>query len=174
MTWRISGMGVRMFELGIVGNKNSGKTTLIESLLPLLTDLGCRVGTIKHTSHQHSFDTKGKDTCRHRAAGAVMTMAVSSGELALFCGDTALHETIITQVMTKRCDLCLVEGDRTASRPMIFLTRGFNRERDTVPDNVLASYGPVSLSDEIPHFTLDGVEELAKFIFENAMPGGSR
>lgn len=155
-----------MFELGIVGGKNSGKTTLIEGLLPALTGHGLRVGTIKHTSHRHTFDTEGKDSYRHRVAGAVITTAVSSGELALFSGDTALVEPIIASLMAAHCDLCLVEGDRTAQRPKIFLTRDFGRSEEKLPCHIIASYGPKILTDDIPHFRLDDIVGLTMFILQ--------
>ncbi|RME28486.1 MAG: molybdopterin-guanine dinucleotide biosynthesis protein B [Candidatus Zixiibacteriota bacterium] len=155
-----------MFELGIVGGKNAGKTTLIETLLPELTSHGLRVGTIKHSSHRHTFDTEGKDSYRHRAAGAFMTMAVSEGELALFSGDTALAETITAQLMAAHCDMCLVEGDRTTRRPKVFLTRGLSESDAPLPDQIIASYGPEALTDGIPHFALDDITGLALFIIQ--------
>jgi len=161
-----------MFELGIVGEKNSGKTTLIESLLPVLAGRGLRVGTIKHTSHRHTFDTEGKDSCRHRTAGAVMTLAVSTGELALFSSEMALQQQLMAQLMAAHCDLCLVEGDRTAQRPKIFLTRALSQSEDKLPDHIIASYGPEMLSDETPHFLLDDMAGLALFIVQQMPIGG--
>jgi molybdopterin-guanine dinucleotide biosynthesis protein B len=61
----------------IVGKKKSGKTTLIEGLLPELAALGLSVGTIKHDAHSFEMDHEGKDSWRHRQAGAA-TVAVSS------------------------------------------------------------------------------------------------
>ena len=58
-----------MVELGIVGARNSGKTTVVEKLIHYLTENGVRVASVKHTSHAHRFDTPGKDSHRHREAG---------------------------------------------------------------------------------------------------------
>ena len=73
-----------MKRLHIVGRKNSGKTTLIVDLVQLLTKNGCRVGTIKHTHHHHELDTPGKDSHRHREAGAELVGVVSRSMTAVF------------------------------------------------------------------------------------------
>ncbi len=150
-----------MFEIGIVGAKNSGKTTLIEALVRVLTMRGYRVGTVKHTSHHHTFDTEGKDSSRHRAAGAIMTLAVSSGELALFCSEPQLLDEIISRFVASHCEFCLVEGDRAANRPKVLLTRVLAWQQDANMSAIIASYGPRSLFPDIPHFGLEAVNELA-------------
>ena len=155
-----------MVEIGIIGSKNSGKTTLIEKLIPLLIGQGARVATVKHTSHHHSFDTPGKDSQRHRAAGGCLTLAVSDGELALFAPSEKELVGKLKKLMQSACDLILVEGDKTASRPAVVITRNIddellNRKRDTV-----ASYGPTPVDDETPHFDLNQVDQLASFLFE--------
>jgi molybdopterin-guanine dinucleotide biosynthesis protein B len=61
----------------VVGRSNAGKTTLIASLVTRLSALGLRVGTIKHASHRIDLDRPGKDTFRHREAGALRTAALS-------------------------------------------------------------------------------------------------
>ncbi len=150
-----------MFEIGIVGAKNSGKTTLIEALVRMLTMRGYRVGTVKHTAHDHTFDTESKDSFRHRAAGAAMTLAVSAGELALFCSGTQLLDEIISRFVKSHCEFCLVEGDRAANRPKVLLTRVLNWQQNAKMSNIIASYGPKALSPDIPHFGFESVNELA-------------
>lgn len=61
----------------VVGRSNSGKTTLVECLVARLAALGIRVGTVKHASHRLDLDRPGKDTFRHRDAGALRTAALS-------------------------------------------------------------------------------------------------
>ena len=72
-----------MYVIGLVGWKNSGKTTFLESLVPVLKAKGATVSTIKHTHHSVDLDQPGKDTYRHREAGVEEVMLVSSARWAL-------------------------------------------------------------------------------------------
>ncbi|MFH1091248.1 MAG: molybdopterin-guanine dinucleotide biosynthesis protein B, partial [Pseudomonadota bacterium] len=67
----------------IVGRSDSGKTTFIEKLVPELTKLGLSVGTIKHDVHGFDIDRPGKDSWRHKQAGARQTLISSPTKLAL-------------------------------------------------------------------------------------------
>ena len=99
----------------IIGRKNSGKTTLIVELVQQLTARGLRVGTIKHTHHHHELDTPGKDSHRHRTAGAAMVGIMAPEMNAIFWpeadsqGDR--YERMLA--MYAGCDIVLVEGHAT-------------------------------------------------------------
>lgn len=153
-----------MYKLGIVGGKNSGKTTLIEQLIPLLIKKGIKAATAKHTSHAHNFDKPGKDTFRHREAGAMATLAVSSGEVALF----GLHdETFLAEcerLLASICDICLVEGNKLSPAPKILLTRELDKIEPESFKNIIATYGPNRTGSDIPHIDLDDLETLVNFI----------
>jgi molybdopterin-guanine dinucleotide biosynthesis protein MobB len=69
--------------VSFVGRSESGKTTLIEKLIPVLRRRGFRVGTIKHTHHSPELDRSGKDSARHLAAGASTVVLASSGQIQL-------------------------------------------------------------------------------------------
>ena len=69
--------------VSFVGRSESGKTTLIEKLIPVLRRRGFRVGTIKHTHHNPELDRSGKDSARHLAAGASTVVLASSGQIQL-------------------------------------------------------------------------------------------
>jgi molybdopterin-guanine dinucleotide biosynthesis protein B len=104
-----------MRRLHIIGRKNHGKTTLIAELIAVFTSRGLRVGTIKHTHHQHELDTPGKDSHRHRLAGADCVGILTPGLNAAFwpVKESEPDETryaMFDKVMA-RCDLVLVEGD---------------------------------------------------------------
>ena len=97
--------------LGIVGWSGSGKTTLIEALLPLLRARDVSVSTVKHTHHGFDMDRPGKDTFRHREAGAHEVLVASSQRWAL------LHEVVgpepaLPELLARMqpVDLVLVEG----------------------------------------------------------------
>lgn len=96
----------------IIGRKNSGKTTLIVELVQHLTARGLRVGTIKHTHHDHELDTPGKDSHRHRSAGAVMVGIMAPDMNAIFWpqtdGQGDRYQRMLT--MYDECDIVLVEG----------------------------------------------------------------
>ncbi|HJM20212.1 MAG TPA: molybdopterin-guanine dinucleotide biosynthesis protein B, partial [Candidatus Thalassarchaeaceae archaeon] len=72
--------------LGFYGHSNSGKTTLLEAVIPRLEDEGMKVATIKQTHHDVTADAEGKDTWRHRQAGADPVSLSSDVETALFLG----------------------------------------------------------------------------------------
>lgn len=104
--------------LHIVGRKNSGKTTLIVDLVGQLSARGLRVGTIKHTHHRHELDTPGKDSFRHRQAGAVVVGILSPAMDAVFVPQDSVDERtsryLRMSAFFAECDLVLVEGDQQA------------------------------------------------------------
>jgi len=69
--------------IAIVGKSGSGKTTYIEKLLPALKRKGLKIGTIKHAFHGFNFDTEGKDSWRHREAGADTVLVASDDKIAI-------------------------------------------------------------------------------------------
>lgn len=101
----------------VIGGKNHGKTTLVTELVQELTTRGYRVGTIKHTHHQHELDSPGKDSHRHREAGAAVVGILSRSMSAAFwpvqAGDSFATEdryALFAQALAD-CQLTLVEGD---------------------------------------------------------------
>ncbi len=70
--------------VAIVGGSNSGKTTLIEKLIPIFRQRGYRVGTIKHVMHEMVFDQSGKDSWRHAMAGADTVMVDADEHIVVF------------------------------------------------------------------------------------------
>ena len=97
--------------LGIVGWSGSGKTTLLVALLPLLRAQGLTVSTIKHTHHGFDMDRPGKDTYRHREAGAQEVLVASGTRWALL-HEIQGEEPTLPDLLTKLepVDLVLVEG----------------------------------------------------------------
>ena len=97
--------------VGIVGRSGSGKTTLIERLLPLLRLAGLSVSTVKHTHHTVDLDAPGKDSHRHRSAGAQEVLLVSERRWALL-SETADAPAPLDALLRRLApvDLVLVEG----------------------------------------------------------------
>ena len=116
-----------MFRIHIVGCKNSGKTTLIVDLLQEFSAAGLRVGTVKHTHHHHELDTPGKDSFRHREAGAAAVGILSPGIDAVFrplrqeAGDA--ERSGVFEAVFADCDLVLVEGDSSTNAPKVEVWR---------------------------------------------------
>lgn len=163
-----------MIEIGIVGAKNSGKTTLLEALLPKLVARGLKVATIKHTGHSHTFDTAGKDSYRHRRAGAGLTVALSQTEMALFAEPTAEYYQMATEIIAQNFDLCLVEGNKSSERPKILLTRNLDSIKPPIPSNLITSYGIVKYSAELHHHGENQIEELAEFILDRTLSANAK
>lgn len=138
-----------MKRIHIVGRKNSGKTTLIVDLVHRLTTQGLVVGTIKHTHHHHELDTPGKDSFRHREAGARAVGILSPKMNAIFWPQdpdvqNGEHESRQDkydrfQVQMQDCDIVLVEGDSSTQATKIEVWRA---ENETEP--ILASDDSVS------------------------------
>lgn len=111
-----------MKRIHILGRKNHGKTTLLVELVERLTIAGLRVGTIKHTHHAHELDTPGKDSHRHRAAGASVSAILSRSLNAVYwppqlqkndAEGTTVNRYAAFEPHFSDCDLVLVEGDTT-------------------------------------------------------------
>jgi molybdopterin-guanine dinucleotide biosynthesis protein len=102
---------VKTVHLSVVGRKNSGKTTLMTGLIEELVRRGFSVGTVKHTSHAHEFDTPGKDSWRHRQAGSRAAVILSPGRWSCHADqpeDAAVHD--LHRTLFQGRDLVLWEG----------------------------------------------------------------
>jgi molybdopterin-guanine dinucleotide biosynthesis adapter protein len=110
--------------LGIVGTKNTGKTTLVTLIVSELVKRGYKVGTIKHT--HHDFDLEGKDTWKHQQAGA--ELVVGSGERTFFLINERMDlDKILKKIkFIKDLDYVIVEGFKFASYPKISTTKAKN------------------------------------------------
>ena len=142
----------------IVGRKNSGKTTLVCELVREFTARGIKVATVKHTHHHHELDTPGKDSHKHREAGAAAVGILSPRMSALFIpakqeqrGESRYAQF---EVQFSDCDLILVEGDLQASAPRIEVWRSAIDEspyaaNDSTIVAVIASDAPQGLKCDV-------------------------
>ena len=113
--------------VAIVGHQGSGKTTLIERLIPAVKARGLRVSTIKHTHHHHiELDTPGKDSYRHRIAGADEVIVASDSGWARIAASTEPASLPILLGSLRPVDLVLVEGfKQLESLKRVEVFRGF-------------------------------------------------
>lgn len=108
-----------MYVLGVVGPSDSGKTTLVERIVDRLDQRG-RVGTIKRMTHAPAIDTAGKDTARHRAAGAVTTYGITDNEGWFATGTERTLDGTLAELSTT-VDYAIVEGYSEADLPQVVL-----------------------------------------------------
>jgi molybdopterin-guanine dinucleotide biosynthesis protein B len=151
--------------VSIVGKSNSGKTTLIEALIPALLRKGLKVGTIKHNTHGFTLDYKGKDSYRHQQAGA-QPVALSAPEAFALVKQVA-KELTVAEIITNYMfdlDIVLTEGYKEESWPKIEVVPPDETEILT-KDNLLAVVSWQKRTD-LPQqvFTLDNIDELAELI----------
>ena len=111
---------------GIAGFKNSGKTTLIVDLLEIFVRKGLRVATLKHAHHEFDIDHPGKDSYKHRKAGASEIMVVSANRWAHIREFADIKEPSFDEALAQigKVDLVLVEGWKYGSHPRLELRRG--------------------------------------------------
>ena len=139
-----------MVVLGLVGWSGSGKTTLLVALLPLLRASGLSVSTVKHAHHGFDMDRPGKDSFRHRAAGAHEVLVVGGARWAL------LHEVDGAEpplpnllARMEQVDLVLVEGFKTHPYPKLEIHRPALGKPPIWPEqpDVIAVASDVDLED---------------------------
>ena len=155
--------------LCFVGRSNSGKTTLIESLIRELVKEGYRLATIKHAGHGFNMDTEGKDSWRHKQAGAQTVVVMAKGSLALFTdterelGLAELRERYVGEAI----DLIIAEGWKSEGLPKIVVVRDHVGEVEVSLEGLLAmvSNKPVQGAPSgVPVFDPDDIEGLAALI----------
>ncbi len=151
----------------VVGRSQSGKTTLIEKLIPILKNKGYRIGTIKHSHHVFDFDKSGKDSWRHKDAGAETVIIASPGKIAMVKND---HDGTLEGLIGYFDDLDLLntEGYKGARRPKIEVVRAARHNNALLKDDgcLVAVVTDASLNLSVPVFGLEDVEKLADFIEE--------
>lgn len=111
--------------LGISGWSGAGKTTLLADLIPLLVARGIRISTIKHAHHEFDVDQPGKDSYRHRQAGASEVLISSAKRFALMRELRGAAEPSLDELLAKLSpvDLVLVEGFKASAHPKIEVWR---------------------------------------------------
>lgn len=152
--------------LCLVGRSNSGKTTLIERLIPELTRAGYRVATIKHAGHGFDLDTEGKDSWRHKRAGASQVIVLSRGSLAMFADvpEELPVEQIRDRFVDHSVDLIIAEGWKSEGFPKVVVVREELQEVNVSLEGLLAVASIKPIDCGVPWFDRDDVQGLAQLI----------
>jgi molybdopterin-guanine dinucleotide biosynthesis protein B len=122
---------------GFAGWSGSGKTTLVEKLIPVFTARGLRVSVIKHAHHGFDLDKPGKDSWRHRAAGATQVLMLSNDRWVLMHELRGAPEPTLDEQLRllEPCDLVLIEGYKAAAVPKIEIHRPAHGKPPLWPEN---------------------------------------
>lgn len=157
--------------LGIAGWSGAGKTTLLSELIPLLVASGLRISTIKHAHHEFDIDQPGKDSYRHRHAGASEVLISSARRFALMHEHRGEPEPTLDELLAKLgpVDLVLVEGFKTSAHPKIEVWRASVGKPMRQPQDphiiAVASDGPVADLD-VPLLDANDPRQVADFVLD--------
>lgn len=155
--------------LAIVAWSGTGKTTLLQQVIPLLKARGIRSGLIKHTHHQMDIDTPGKDSYLLRKAGADQVIVASTQRWALMCEtpDQPLNlAELVARMDSSSLDLVLVEGFKDEPVPKIALWRRDVRGEvaDLLDEYVVALASDENLTIDRPLLDINQPVKIADFI----------
>lgn len=162
--------------VGFAGYSGAGKTTLVEQLIPALRLLGQRVSVVKHAHHKFDIDHAGKDTFRHREAGAFEVVAASSKRLALIRefereGELKVHQLIAE--LWDGVDWVLVEGFKDGDLLKIEVWRAASGKPVRYPDDdfivAIATDDAAALPVPTarPVLDLNDADALARWLMDN-------
>jgi molybdopterin-guanine dinucleotide biosynthesis protein B len=153
---------------GVTGWKNAGKTGLMERLVAEITSRGLSVSTIKHAHHSFDVDHPGKDSHRHRVAGAHEVLLASKNRIALMQELRDHEEPELAHLLTRLSpvDLVLIEGYKRDRHPKIEAHRAVTGQPLIAPgdDTIRAVASDVPLKLDRPVFGLDDTIALADFV----------
>jgi molybdopterin-guanine dinucleotide biosynthesis protein B len=162
--------------VSIVGPSGVGKTTLLEKLIPELTGQGLKVGTVKHDVHGFEMDRPGKDSFRHKHAGAQVTVISSPNQIGIVMDVDHDHPPDELGMFFSEMDIVLTEGYKRQRRPKVEVFRPeVNKELLCEGDDqLIAIVSSVAVNVEIPRFFMDDTKGLADFLIGhfNLVPDG--
>jgi len=156
---------------GFAGYSGSGKTTLIEQLIPRFVEAGLRVSLIKHAHHNFDIDKPGKDSYRHREAGASQVLVTSDQRWVLMHELRGEAEPGLEQQLGRLapCDLVLVEGYKRSAIPKLEVYRPAYGRPSLHPEDhnivAIAADGPVDTP--LPVLDLNQPSTIAEFIIRH-------
>jgi molybdopterin-guanine dinucleotide biosynthesis protein B len=161
--------------LGMAGWSGSGKTTLLTRLIPLLTARGLRVATLKHAHHEFDVDTPGKDSWKHREAGASEVIVCSARRWVQMheLGDEPEPTLAALLQKVSRCDLVLIEGFKREHHPKLEVFRAVVGKPLLYPDDpqvVAIATDALLQGTHPPRVDLNDTAAVAECVLASAVP----
>lgn len=163
--------------VSIVGKSDSGKTTLLVKLIPILKERGYRVATVKHDVHGFEMDREGKDTYRHFHCGADGVLISSPKKIALI---ERVEKEIALDELVERfysdMDIVLTEGFKSLNMPKIEVFRSSAHKEPlcSAADNRIALASDTPMEVDCPRFDINDAEAISDFIEERFLKSGKR
>lgn len=151
--------------ISLVGYSNSGKTTVMESLIRILKRKGYKVAAVKHAAHGYTMDPPGTDSWHYAEAGADKVVIVGPGSYTMheFHQEKKLLQDILDRI--KDVDIVLIEGFKGEPGPKIEIYRqDYSSNRIDLGGDLAAVVSDVALPGDIPRFSFEQLEDLADFI----------
>ena len=159
--------------IGLAGWSGAGKTTLLTRLIPHFNAQGLRVSVIKHAHHQFDVDVPGKDSWRHREAGATEVLVSSSQRWALMHELRGAGEPRLPELLAKmsRVDLVVIEGFKREPHRKIEVYRAANEKPLLFPDDpdVVGIAADIPVETTLPAAHLDDIEAVAAMMLKSAI-----
>ena len=162
--------------IGLAGWSGAGKTTLLTRLIPHFNAQGLRVSVIKHAHHQFDVDVPGKDSWRHREAGAAEVLVSSANRWALMHELRGAAEPRLPELLAKLSpvDLVVVEGFKREPHRKIEVHRAANGKPLLFPDDpgIVGIATDATVETRLPTVHLDDIPAVAALLLRSAMPFG--
>lgn len=156
---------------GLAGWSGSGKTTLLTALIPALLARGLAVSTVKHAHHEFDIDRPGKDSWRHREAGAREVMVASARRWAIMHELRGMAEPTLEELVSRMSpvDLLLVEGWKHHPHPKIEVHRPSLGKELLYPEDphIVAIAADEAIAAPIPLLPLGDPGAVAAFILDH-------
>ena len=157
--------------LGFAAYSGTGKTTLLEALLPKLTAAGLRIGLLKHAHHDFDVDKPGKDSYRLRKAGASQMLIASRNRHALMTETPdaeAEFDYLLTRFDAEKLDVILVEGCKNIAFPKIELHRAEVGKPWLYPhdENIMAIAADETVATALPQMHINDLDAIADFVLD--------
>ncbi|OAF16682.1 molybdopterin-guanine dinucleotide biosynthesis protein B [Bradyrhizobium neotropicale] len=160
--------------IGLAGWSGAGKTTLLTRLIPHFNAQGLRVSVIKHAHHQFDVDVPGKDSWRHREAGAAEVLVSSANRWALMHELRGAEEPRLLELLAKlsAVDLVVVEGFKREPHRKIEVHRAANDKPLLFPDDpgIVGIATDTAIETRLPTVHLDDIPAVAALLLRAAMP----
>jgi molybdopterin-guanine dinucleotide biosynthesis protein B len=164
---------VAMKVIGLAGWSGAGKTTLLTRLIPHFNAQGLRVSVIKHAHQQFDVDVPGKDSWRHREAGAAEVLVASANRWALMHELRGAAEPRLPELLSKlsAVDLVVVEGFKREPHRKIEVHRAANDKPLLFPDDpgIVGIATDTAVETTLPTAHLDDIEAVAAMMLKSAI-----